>query len=85
MTNSESVVDYCKRAKRLHEECSADLQKKIPQRFLGGLQDSELQFRVQNNLMVSGKLLPEGSLMNTVTFEDMYSKSDCGVDDFDRL
>jgi hypothetical protein len=33
----KSIVDYCKRARRLNEKCSPDLQKGVPQRFLSGL------------------------------------------------
>lgn len=70
---NESVVGYCKRAKRLREKCSLDLQKEIPQRILGGLRDTDLQFRVQSHLLVHGKLMPEGGLKPEVTFDDIRS------------
>jgi len=62
--DQESVVQYLKRVSILNDKCPAELQGELASRTLGGLLDTELQYRVQTHLLAANKISPTTSLLN---------------------
>lgn len=70
---NESIVDYVRRTMKLYDACAPEHKKEVAIRFLVGLQDNDLQLRVQTQLQINKKLTTFGTLVSDITFNDIKS------------
>ena len=69
----ETDTQYLKRIEKLNERCGAELHNEVARRTLGGLRDTELQYRVQAHLLANRKIDEEGMLVKDCKLKDVRS------------